>query len=88
MQDLYIKSLKLRSLYQVFKVHQDWITKEEVLKLQSLYLKCFKVQRSLYQEFKVKMSIHQKFKVTESIYKKVLKLGSLYIKCGSLKKIR
>ena len=52
----------------VLSVHQDWITKEEVVKLQNLYLNCFKVESSLYQVFKVTQSIHQKFKVTESIY--------------------
>ena len=43
------KSCKVAaSLYQVFKValfmYQEWITKEKVVKLRSLYIKCLKLR--------------------------------------------
>ena len=38
----------MESLYQVFKValyfYQVWITKEEVVKLMSVYIKCLKLR--------------------------------------------
>ena len=47
--DQQTKSCKVaESLYQVFKValsmYQEWITREKVLKLQSLYIKCLKLR--------------------------------------------
>ena len=89
-------SIVAESLDQVFKVafgmYQEWITKEKVLKLRSLYIKCLnlrclcvkngsskksgKVAESLYQVLKVGLSMYHEWISKE----KVVKLRSLYIK--------
>ena len=90
----------MESLYQVFKValsmHHEWITKDKVVKLRSLYIKCLKlrclciksasstknckVAASLYQGFEVALSMHDEW-IT---HQNVAKLLSLYIKCFKL----
>ena len=89
------------SLYQLFKValsiYHEWITKEKVVKLRSLYIKWLKLRclciksGSLRKSCRVAESLCQVFKVAFSmcedwiIKEKVLKLRSLYIKCLKLR---
>ena len=84
------KSFKVaESLYLV------WLTKQEVLKLRSLYIMCGSPKKKFYS-FGVYMSCvdpeRKSFKVVESIYhvwltkREVLKFWCLYVMCGSRKK--
>ena len=96
------KSSKVsESLYKVFKVtlsmYQEWIPRETVVKLRSLYIKCLKLRclciksGSLRKSCKVAESLCPVFKVAFYmcddwiIKEKVAKLRNLYIKCLKLR---
>ena len=73
MDDQPKSSTVAESLYQVFKValsmYQEWITKEKLAKLRSLYIKCLKLRclciksGSPKKSCKVAESFYQVFKV-------------------------
>ena len=73
------------SLYQVFKValslYEEWITKEQVVKFPSLYIKCLNLRCTMYQEWISK----EKVVNLQSLYIKCLKLRFLCMKSGSPK---
>ena len=71
----------------MFKValsmYRVWITKEEVVKMPSLYIKCFKfVLSSMYSLWITKEEVVK----MRSLYIKSLKLRCICMECGSLKK--
>ena len=71
----------------MFKValsmYRVWITKEKVVKLRSIYIKCFKfVLSSMYSLWITKQEVLK----LRSLYIKCLKLRGICMECGSLKK--